>query len=287
LFGKTDSRYFHPVLFESVTLTAQTILKKSVEYIETQMLDVSVIYDDTDSLFISFGDINIKDAVMIGEKIAERLNDFYAKQFGSKLILIDFQKLYSALFIGAKKRYAGLEVWAEGKWHEEPKIDAVGLEIVRSEAPEKAKQLQEKVLNMILREQRKYNEVKSFIEKERIKVLNGEDDESLIISKSLGKPIDFYDNARKKPHHVQAAIKMLERGYEVNVGDKIRYVYVRAGSDKVVEPIIEGEPFPKIEYSGREYVWKNLIEPALLRIIEVAYPRTVSIMKWMKEAKYK
>ena len=93
---------------------------------------LTVIYGDTDSLFLTNDE----------KKILE-----LQKEIGKELGLeVEVSEVYKRIFFTeAKKRYAGLR--ADGS------LDIVGLEVIRGDWAQVAKNVQENVLGIILREQ--------------------------------------------------------------------------------------------------------------------------------------
>lgn len=144
------------------------------------------------------------------EKLIERIE----KELGFE---IKIDKIYKKLFFTeAKKRYAGIL--------EDGRIDVVGFEAVRGDWAEVAKEVQEKIIEIVLKEgdvNKAVEYVNSIIEKLR----RGEVPiEKLVIWKTLEKSLDEY---KSEPPHVAAAKRAIERGYEVKKGDKVGYVIVK------------------------------------------------------------
>jgi replicative DNA polymerase I (EC 2.7.7.7) len=125
--GWVGARWYKKEVAESVTAFARFILKDVVE--QARRIGIMVIYGDTDSLFVKRGgDI-------------ERLVKYVEERHG---IEIKVEKDYSkVLFTEAKKRYAGL--MRDGR------IDIVGFEVVRGDWCELAKEVQLRVIEIILK----------------------------------------------------------------------------------------------------------------------------------------
>jgi DNA polymerase elongation subunit (family B) len=82
-------------------------------------------------------------------------------------------------------------------------------------------------------------------------------DEHLTFEKTMKMKIDDYKNANIP--HIRVARKIASRGFS-RVGDRITWVVTRADSSTVEEPVIKGEPFPKIFKSGYDYYWGRIID---------------------------
>src|SRR5208337_5509626 len=116
----------------------------------------------------------------------------------------------------AMKRYAGLLP--------DDSLDIVGLEVVRGDWSDIARQVQEEVLGKILREQspeRAVEVVKATIRRLHKGQVPLAD---LTIRKTLTKPIEKY--AVRTPH-VEVAKQLIKEGWTLTVGDKVAYVITR------------------------------------------------------------
>nr|AAX97698.1 DNA polymerase [Pyrobaculum arsenaticum] len=243
--GWVGARWYKKEVAESVTAFARAILKDVIGY--ARRLGIMVIYGDTDSLFVKKGgDL---------EKLARYVDEKYGIEIKADK---DYEKV---LFTEAKKRYAGL--LRDGR------IDIVGFEVVRGDWSELAKEVQLKVIELILKardlseaRQRVIKYVKDVIE--RLK--SGKFDlDDLIIWKTLDKELGEY---KAHPPHVRAALILKKKGYKVGRGTTIGYVIVKGG-EKVSErslPYILVDDLAKIDIDY--YIEKQVI-PAALRIAEV------------------
>jgi DNA polymerase zeta len=82
-----------------------------------------VLYGDTDSLFVVLKGRSIEEAFRIGAEIASYVTASYPHP-----IELKFEKVYSSLFLVAKKRYAGMRIERLG---EKEQFECKGLEVVR------------------------------------------------------------------------------------------------------------------------------------------------------------
>jgi DNA polymerase I len=157
-------------------------------------------------------------------------------------------------FTEAKKRYAGL--LPDGQ------LDIVGLEVMRGDWAVVAKKVQEKVLEIILKEQSPAKAaafVQQFIYELRQKRVAYRD---LIIWKTLAKPAEEYE---VKAAHVEAARILKEKGWELAVGDKVGYVVV-TGSGRLYERV---KPYVFATYDevDIEYYVSKQVVPAAARVL--------------------
>lgn len=166
-----------------------------------------ILLHNTDSIFIETKAGNYADAHKIGEKIADAINKHFEKQVKEKykrksFLELEFEKVYSRFImpkirgtdIGAKKRYAG--IITDGR-HEH--LDIVGLETVRRDWTECAKEFQMTLLKKIFAKQEVAAYIKKFVEE----VKAGKHDALLVYKKALGKEVEEY--TKTTPPHVKAA----------------------------------------------------------------------------------
>jgi DNA polymerase I len=204
--------------------------------------NLKVVYGDTDSIFI--------------ENQPQKTNRL-SKDIQEKMGLeIKPDEIYTRIFFTeAKKRYAGL--LTNGK------LDIVGMEVVRGDWANIAKEVQEKVLEIILKEQspkKATDFVHEFIYELRQRHVPYR---NLIIWKTLTKPAEAYEvNAS----HVEAAKMLRAKGWELAVGDKIGYVVV-TGEGRLYERV---KPYMLASYDevDLEYYVEKQVVPAAARILE-------------------
>jgi len=202
-----------------------------------------VIYADTDSVFVTLDEAKV---------------DSLLRWVSEKLHLdIRPDKTYQrVLFTEAKKKYAGL--LADGA------LDIVGMEVVRGDWSEIAKKVQEKVIELILREASP-NKAKDYVLSAIDELRRGNVSmQDLIIWKSLIKEIEEY---KVKAPHVEVAKKYLSSGRELLPGDKIGYIVTKKGG-KLYE---KAQPYFAVtpDQVDTEYYVSNQVVPAAARILEV------------------
>ena len=118
---------------------------------------------------------------------------------------LEFEKVYISLIlpqqrhasVGAKKRYAGLLV-KDGK----ETMDVVGLEIVRRDWTELAKNFQRELLTKVFHKEK----VEEFIQQFKDDLFCGKFDDLLVYRKAIRKPIEEY--IKTTPPHIKAARKL-------------------------------------------------------------------------------
>ena len=128
--GWVGARWYIKPVAEAASAWGRHIILTASEMAKQAHIDV--IYGDTDSLFIKYDKAK---AEKLQHDIKEELK-----------LDVEIGEVYVRIFFTeAKKRYAGLRV--------DGSLDIVGLEVIRGDWAEVAKQVQEHVLEIILKEQ--------------------------------------------------------------------------------------------------------------------------------------
>jgi DNA polymerase I len=237
--GWTGARWYMKPVAEAAAAWGRYTILNTIKTAEKEGLQV--VYGDTDSIFAKNEPGKI-DKLLVETK--------------DKLGLeISRDKVYVRIFFTeAKKRYAGL--LPDGQ------LDIVGLEVMRGDWAVVAKKVQEKVLEIVLKEQspaKAARFVQQFIYELRQKRVAYRD---LVIWKTLAKPPEEYE---VKAAHVEAAKMLKEKGWELAVGDKVGYVVV-TGSGRLYERV---KPYMFATYDevDIEYYVSKQVVPAAARIL--------------------
>ena len=255
--GWTGARWYMKSVAEAAAAWGRHTILTAIKMAEEARL--SVVYGDTDSIFVTNEP----------EKIST-----VSKEIKNKLGLeINPDKVYvRILFTEAKKRYAGLL--------QNGRLDIVGLEVMRGDWAAVAKEVQERVLEVILKEQspqKAVNFVQNFIDKIRKKNVPYRD---LIIWKTLTKPAEEY---QVKASHVEAAKMLRDKGWMLGVGDKIGYVVV-VGTGRLYEKV-KPYMFGSYDEVDTEYYVSKQVVPAAARVLELFGITEDDLLKPKKEEK--
>lgn len=231
--------YMKPVAEAAAAWGRQTILD-SIKIAEK--VGLKVVYGDTDSLFVK----NEPEKI---EKLSKEIKEKQGLE-------IKPDKFYVRMFFTeAKKRYAGLLPSGQ--------LEIVGLEVIRGDWAAVAKKVQERVLDIILKEQspkKAAKFVQQFIDELRHKRVPYRD---LVIWKTLTKPAEEYEI---KASHVEAAKMLMEKGWKLTAGDKVGYVAI-VGTGRLYERV---KPYIFASYDevDVEYYVSKQVVPAAARILE-------------------
>jgi len=251
-FAFPASKWYCKECAESCAAFGRHWIKKAIK--EAQKENFVVVYGDTDSLFL-------KEGKEIEKKVKEFLEKIN-KNFPG-ILELDLQGIYErGIFIPrgtygtAKKRYALIDKKGE--------LLIRGLETVRRDWCNLAKEVQRKVLEFVLREndvEKAKNFVKRIIKNLKEKKVALRD---LIIYEELTKSIEKY---KLISPHVMAAKKLKEKGIEVGEGQVIMFV-IEEGKGSISE---KAEPieFAKLEKIDSNYYIERQIVPAAMRILQV------------------
>jgi len=239
--GWIGARWFMKPVAEATTAWGRNIIMSAIG--TARSLGLDVIYGDTDSIFITH---DLKKIETLSKIIEDKIG-----------LEIKPDKVYvRILFTEAKKRYCGF--LPDGR------LDIVGLEVVRGDWANVAKNIQEHVLELILKERspnRAVDFVRQFVADLRKKKVPYKD---LIIWKTLTKPVDEYE---VKAPHVEAARILEKEGWTLTIGDKVGYV-ITLGSGRLYERV---KPYALASYNDvdTEYYVTNQVVPAALRVLSM------------------
>jgi len=239
--GWVGARWYKREVAEATTAWGRKIIKETINI--ARSLGLKIIYGDTDSIFVKHEP----------EKIRE-----FCKTISDKIDLpIKPDKIYVRVFFTeAKKRYCGL--LPDGR------IDVVGLEAVRGDWSELAKEVQEEIIKIILKE-RSPEKAVDYVRKVIKELREGKIPlEKLVIWKTLTKDFEEYE---VKAAHVIAARKLIKAGYQLEIGDKIGFIITKGPGGKLAdkaEPYILVNDYSKVDV---EYYVEKQVVPAALRIL--------------------
>jgi len=252
-FGFAGSKWYCRECAESSAAFGRFYTKKVIS--EAEKEGFTVIYADTDSMFVKIkGNLKIKT-----EDFLEKMN----KELPG-IIELDLQGIYKrGIFIPrgigpgtAKKRYALID--------EKGVLTIRGLEKVRRDWSNIAKDTQEKILKLVLEKKDIDGAVKytqSIIKKLNERKISLKD---LILYEQLTKPLSEY---KAIGPHVVAARKIKERGRPIGEGMVIMFVITK-GKGSISE---RAEPIEDVNVKDidNDYYIHHQIIPAALRVLTV------------------
>lgn len=212
VLGSGGCRFYDPRLASSITLRGHEIMQTTAALIHQQ--GYSVIYGDTDSTFVLLGsDYSGEEVCAIGKQLADTINRYWQQYLQTEFKLdsyleIEFETYYSRFLMpkirgsetGSKKRYAGLvEPLSSHGIQVEPKLVFKGLESVRTDWTELAKEFQTQLYWLVFKGQDPSCFLRDFVSQ----TLLGQRDHQLVYRKRLRRPLASYE--KNIPPHVRAA----------------------------------------------------------------------------------
>ncbi len=232
VMASPNCRFFSMELANAITNFAQKFIKLTVTSLEEKGL--SVIYGDTDSVFVNL-DVTSKDeaieqATKIQDDMNKELQEYVKKEHGVLSYLeLEFEKTYRKFLMprvrgreeGSKKRYAGLKITDGGE-----SMDFTGLEFVRRDWTELAKEFQLTLLQKIFHDEPVEEYVRNFVKD----LKKGEYDDLLVYRKAVRKELESY--TKTTPPHVKAARKLVDQVGRLN-SPIIEYVMTQSGPEPV------------------------------------------------------
>ncbi len=206
VLGSGGCPFYDTRLASSITLRGHEIMQRTSSWIEQKGLQV--IYGDTDSTFVLLGDeFTAEQANEVGESLAEFINAQWHLDLAEEhqidcQLEIEFETHFSKFLMptirgsehGSKKRYAGLLKNSRGE-----KLVFKGLENVRTDWTQLAKDFQEQLYQMIFHDQ----DPQEFVKQTVLQTLAGERDQQLVFRKRLRRNLASY--VKNVPPHVKAA----------------------------------------------------------------------------------
>lgn len=222
ILGSTGCRFFDPRLSGSITKRSHSILKTTKLWIEAK--GYQVIYGDTDSIFVHVGDEKTADeSRALGKTLQSFINEkWQALLFEQFNIVSELEIEFETHFIkflmptirgqdvGTKKRYAGLVQKGE-----EQQLVFKGLESVRTDWTELAKQFQRSLYWKVFNNEPVVDYIKQMV----ADTLAGKHDDLLYYRKRLRRKLDLY--VKNVPPHVRAA-RLADEIYQQQ-GKPLRY----------------------------------------------------------------
>lgn len=274
-YGYARARWYCKECAESVTAWGREYITMTIREIE-EKYGFKVLYADTDGFFAT---IPGADAETVKKRAMEFLRYINSKLPG--VLELEYEGFYRRGFFVTKKKYAVID--------EEGKITTRGLEIVRRDWSEIAKETQARVLEALLRDGDVEKAVK--IVKEVTEKLSKYEvpPEKLVIHEQITR--DLRDYKATGPH-VAIAKRLAARGIKIRPGTVISYIVLK-GSGRIGDRAIPFDEFDPTKHKyDADYYIENQVLPAVERILkafgyrkeDLRYQKTkqVGLGAWLK-----
>lgn len=250
-----------------------------------------MIVHNTDSIFVSFGDVTLERAYELGQKAADMCTEFFTKGKPRKVHLLQREKaMYPLLMIG-KKKYTGFKSEGPGLPF---KRAETGLENVRRDNAKIGSETLDKVADLIIVE-KDYDGKRSikYVHDQIRKLLLGQIEISkLIISKNLSKSFEHYENSGTKQPHVELAKRIAARTHMTGemvyyTGDRVPFVMLAGhknskSSDCSEDPLYALTNRRPIDF--KYYIENQMMKPLMRLMIPILAPHE-SMKKRNKKGK--
>ncbi len=261
-------RFFSLDMANAITAFSREAIKSSMA--EITAMGHEVIYGDTDSVFVNTKASSEEEALRIAADIATKITAFQREKIKKgydreSYLELQAEKVFVHFLMpkvrgseeGAKKRYAGM-VCRDG----ELKLEATGMEIVRRDWTELAKDFQKELLRLVFA---KDPDVERYIKKLVDDLKSGKRDADLIYRKAARKEIEGY--TKTTPPHIKAARLLAKAGIEME-SNIVEYVMTVDGP----YPVQLQEKAPKkLDYDS--YIEKQIrpIADAILSFYDASF----------------
>jgi DNA polymerase-2 len=268
VLGSSGCRFYDTKLASSITMRGHWVLNQSKLWFEQKGL--SVIYGDTDSVFVSLDDskFEAEDAEQLGVELNNWFNQKIQQDFNlDNKMELEFETHFSPFFMptirgsesGSKKRYAGMKQHKNA----EPELIFKGMETVRSDWTELAKTFQMKLFQLVFAKLDCDEYISSIISK----LKKGDFDHLLIYRKRIRQHIASY--VKTTPPHIKAARLANSQGNRelYRKGSSIEYI-IGINGPKINEPNL----IPDYEH----YIEKQIF-PIAEAILAIYSPKTLKL----------
>ncbi|KAK3783769.1 hypothetical protein RRG08_063431 [Elysia crispata] len=224
--GFSFSRFYAKPLAALVTGKGREILMKTKDLVQGMNLDV--IYGDTDSIMINTNSTDLDTVFKLGNKVKMEVNKLY------RLLEIDIDGVFKSMLLLKKKKYAALSISRSSDGKETQVEERKGLDIVRRDWCDLAKNAGSFVVSTILSGKSRevtVEEIHTKLQKVAEEVREGKISQELFhITKQLTKNPKDYPDSKSLPH-VQVAMRYNSKGgKEMRAGDTVPYIICEDGS---------------------------------------------------------
>jgi DNA polymerase zeta len=267
-------------LADAIVQCGRDTLEKMIQYVNTELSEetgASVVYGDTDSLFVRVPGTTKEEAFAVGRRIAAKAAAIFPKP-----IKLQLEKVYHPCVLLTKKRYVGYAYDSETTTT--PVFDAKGIETVRRDSCGIVQKTMEAALRMLF-EVRDVSRVKRMVMRTWQRVITGRVPLSLFIFRKEVRLGTYKDLL---PPAAVVATRELEADPRAapRHGERVAFVVTFGGpgaklKDCVVAPheMLEAELSGSSRIHSTYYITKQMI-PALHRIFSLI---GASVASWYAE----
>ncbi len=225
VYGQTGSRTspIRKLCVAACTTAAGRKALHLAKHIAESEFGATVVYGDTDSIFIQFPTKDLSESIRLGIAAGKRITSQCRKPYK-----IAYEKTFYPFILFCRKRYVGMMY--EEDANAKPKRKSMGIVLKRRDNAPIVKDVFGGALDTLMVE-KDVRKAQSFVNQKLLDVLeNRVPLEKYIISKSLR---DDYKNPGQIAHRVLAdRMAARDAGTAPKVGDRLQFVYVAENKDK-------------------------------------------------------
>uniref|UniRef100_A0A8C5BEY4 DNA polymerase zeta catalytic subunit n=1 Tax=Gadus morhua TaxID=8049 RepID=A0A8C5BEY4_GADMO len=262
---------------DSIVHKARETLEGAIRMVNsTKKWGARVVYGDTDSLFVQLKGASKEQAFRIGSEIAEAVT-----ATNPKPVTLKFEKVYLPCVLQTKKRYVGYMY--ETLEQKEPVFDAKGIETVRRDACPAVGKVLERSIKLLF-ETRDLSQVKGFIQRQLLKVLEGTASmQDLTFAKEYRGSGSYRPGACIPALELSRRMTAYDRRLEPRVGERVPYVIVYGSPGvpliQLVRRPLDVLQDPSLRLNSTYYVTKQILPP-LGRLLQLV---GVDVLRWYQE----
>jgi len=230
---------YNPLASASITAVERELMISSEELLKKK--GFLTTYADTDNLYVIIPNVSsLEECLSISKELIELVNNHIGNYIKTRWGLtvpemeVELAEVFKSIFFkpkvekkkgkeeAAKKRFAGLLVWRDGKKLDEPIVVTKGLETIRSDVSSLSKEVLNTLFSLIFSGERKETLV-SYV-KQVVEKFSSYPIEYLGIVKGISKPLYLYP----KPPAVVRGSTYSNKWFKTNIGRgfKPKYLYV-------------------------------------------------------------
>lgn len=212
------SRFCAKTLAAMITFKGRELLSRTKDVVEKR--GYTVVYGDTDSIMVNTNTAVYGDACRLAFDLRKIVNG------GFKHVEMDVDGLFKRLLLLKKKKYAALTVSLKSETA--VKKEMKGLDIVRRDWSKLAKDVGERVVDLILNSKEREELVNEVVDTLNELAMSLKENklpmEDFEILKQLTKAPRDYVDIKNQPHVMVAQRLNTNQGFHLRQGDVIKYV---------------------------------------------------------------
>ncbi|KAK4538200.1 hypothetical protein CDCA_CDCA16G4225 [Cyanidium caldarium] len=252
----------------SVTAFGRQMIELTKNAVESMYPGAEVVYGDTDSVMVKFGDdIRLERVMALGAEAAAALTRRFPPP-----VKLEFEKAYFPYLLISKKRYAGL-LWTRPEQHD--KMDCKGIESVRRDNCRLVANVVSAVLRKLLVDQDVDGAIE-FVKRVVSELLQNKIDLSLlVVSKTLTRDVEKYE-AKQAHVFLVEKLRKRDRGSAPGLGDRVPYVIIKGATKDEKAYMRAEDPIYVLENGtpiDAQYYLENMLRKPLERIFSAVMKR--------------